>query len=303
MTPDAPAPALVEFENAHVQFGPQAVLRGITFRVPRRQTVVVIGESGCGKTVTLKLIVGLLKASSGRVLFDGKVLADLNDKELTKQRLRIGFLFQGAALFDSLSVYDNVAFGMRANRVDDKEIPERVHERLHEVGLPPGVEQKKPAELSGGMKKRVGLARALALSPEIMLYDEPTTGLDPIMSDVINELIIMARARHPMTSIVVTHDMKTARRVADRVIMLYPLTRLKPDEPQVLFDGTLAELDQCADARVKSFVEGNARGRMEAMNDEFRANGSDSHVEPPRELSLFRPLPGATPAKTDVPPT
>jgi phospholipid/cholesterol/gamma-HCH transport system ATP-binding protein len=301
MASDA-AVALVEFDNAALSFGTQAVLRGVSFRVPRRQTVVIIGESGCGKTVTLKLIVSLLRPTTGRVLFDGRSLHELNEKELTQQRLRIGFLFQGAALFDSLNVFDNVAFGMRANRVPEGEIPQRVHDRLREVGLPPGVEQKKPAELSGGMKKRVGLARAMALNPELMLFDEPTTGLDPIMSDVINELIIMARSRHPMTSIVVTHDMKTVRRVAERVVMFYPLSRLKPNEPQIIFDGTLDELDQCNDPRVRAFVEGNARGRLEALGEEFRGNGFGPAAEPARESSMFRPLPGTTPAPAGQPP-
>src|SRR5262249_43171357 len=133
---------------------------------------------------------------------------------------------------------------------------------LQEVGLPPGVERKMPAELSGGMKKRVGLARALALDPEVMLYDEPTTGLDPIMSDVINELILQTRRRHPVTSLVVTHDMKTATKVADRVVMFYPLSRLEAGEKQVLFDGTPDELRQCQDARVRQFIEGEARERL-----------------------------------------
>jgi phospholipid/cholesterol/gamma-HCH transport system ATP-binding protein len=246
-----------------MEFGPQQVLRDITLHVPRGQTLVVIGESGCGKTVLLKLLVGLLRPTAGRVTFDGKVLTELRDRELTRQRLRMGFLFQGAALFDSLTVLDNVALGLREQRrFTEAEIRERVRQQLQEVGLPPGVEYKKPAELSGGMKKRVGLARALALDPEVMLYDEPTTGLDPIMSDVINELILQTRRRHPVTSIVVTHDMKTAQKVADRVVMLYPLSRLRPGEGQVLFDGTPEELWQTEEPRVRQFIEGEARERM-----------------------------------------
>jgi phospholipid/cholesterol/gamma-HCH transport system ATP-binding protein len=211
----------------------------------------------------LKLIVGLLRPTTGQVSFDGRRLADLDDSELVRQRLRIGFLFQGAALFDSLSVFDNVVFGLRAHRkMSDAEMRDRVHQRLQEVGLTEGVERKMPAELSGGMKKRVGLARALILDPEVMLYDEPTTGLDPIMSDVINELILQTRRRRPITSIIVSHDMKTVLKVADRVVMLYPLTRLSNGEPQVLFDGSPAELESCQDARVRQFVEGDAKDRL-----------------------------------------
>ena len=254
---------LIELERVSMQFGPQRVLRAIDLRIERGRTLVVIGESGCGKTVLLKLIIGLLRPTSGRVTFDGRVLTELNERELTRQRLRFGFLFQGAALFDSLSVYENVAFGLRMHRrLPEAEIGLRVRQRLQEVGLPPGVEHKKPAELSGGMRKRVGLARALALDPEVMLYDEPTTGLDPIMTDVINELILQTRRRHPITSIVITHDMKTVTKVADRIVMFYPLPRLRPDEGQVLFDGTPAELQACPDPRVRQFIEGEARERL-----------------------------------------
>ncbi len=255
---DANAP-FINLEKVGMEFGAQHVLRDIDVAIPREQTLVVVGESGCGKTVLLKLIIGLLRPTLGRVTFENKVLIDLSDRELTRQRLRFGFLFQGAALFDSLSVFDNVAFGLRQQKkLKEPEIAERVRQRLAEVGLPEGQEAKKPAELSGGMKKRVGLARALALDPEVMLYDEPTTGLDPIMSDVINELIVQTRQRRPVTSIVVTHDLKTVRRVSDRVVMLYPLASLGPDEPQIIFDGPLAQLETAADPRVRQFVNGDA---------------------------------------------
>jgi phospholipid/cholesterol/gamma-HCH transport system ATP-binding protein len=255
---------LIRFDDVSMQFGAQAVLRKITLNIPRGQTLCVIGESGCGKTVLLKLLIGLLRPTAGRVEFDGRGLADLGERELTRQRLRFGFLFQGAALFDSLNVFDNVAFGLRQGPHKDEAVRQAVRQRLQEVGLSPSVEQKMPAELSGGMKKRVGLARALALDPEVMLYDEPTTGLDPIMSDVINGLIQQTRQRHPVTGVVVTHDMKTVRKVADRVVMLYPLARLGPGEPQLIFDGTAESLARCADPRVIQFVNGEARARDDA---------------------------------------
>jgi len=250
---------LVRLERVGMRFGSHEVLRELTLDVPRGQTVVVIGESGCGKTVFLKLIIGLLRASTGRVLFDGQSLLELDERELTRQRLRFGFVFQLAALFDSLSVYDNVAFPLREHtRRSDAEIAAEVRQRLQEVGLPQGIENKKPSELSGGMRKRVGLARAIILNPEIILYDEPTTGLDPVMSDVINELIKQTHQRRGVTSIVVTHDMKTVQKVADRVIMLYPLSRLRPEESQIIFDGDLKSLNECQDERVSRFVRGEA---------------------------------------------
>jgi phospholipid/cholesterol/gamma-HCH transport system ATP-binding protein len=258
--------ALIAFQNLSMEFGAQRVLADINLGIERGQTVVVIGESGCGKTVLLKLMIGLLRPSAGQVVFDGKVLAGLDDRELTRQRLRFGFLFQSAALFDSLSVFDNVAFGLREQRrTDEKNLRDIVRQRLQEVGLPPEAESKKPVELSGGMKKRVGLARALALDPEVMLYDEPTTGLDPIMTDVINELILRVRQRHPVTSVVVTHEMKSVYKVADRVVMLYPLARLQPGESQVLYDGPPSELKQSKDPRVHQFIEGEARERLQEL--------------------------------------
>jgi phospholipid/cholesterol/gamma-HCH transport system ATP-binding protein len=257
---------LIRLEQLSIQFNGHRVLHGIDLGIRRGQTVCIIGESGCGKTVLLKLIIGLLRPTIGRVVFDGQSLGDLGERQLTKQRLRFGFLFQGAALFDSLSVYDNIAFGLRAlGKRPEAEIGEIIRQRLLEVGLPPTVLTKKPAELSGGMKKRVGLARALALDPEVMLYDEPTTGLDPIMTDVINELILQTRQKHPVTSVIVTHEMKTVHKVADRVVMLYPLSRLVPGENQMLFDGTPEELSRCTDGRVRQFIEGEARDRLQEL--------------------------------------
>ncbi|MBI3824160.1 MAG: ATP-binding cassette domain-containing protein [Planctomycetes bacterium] len=261
-----PTPPLIAFHKLGMEFGPQRVLADINLDITRGQTVAIVGESGCGKTVLLKLMIALLRPTTGAVTFDGKVLADLSDRDLTRERLRFGFLFQSAALFDSLTVYDNVAFGLREQRsLDETQVRATVRQRLQEVGLPAAVESKKPAELSGGMKKRVGLARALALNPEVMLYDEPTTGLDPIMTDVINELIVQARQRQPVTSVVVTHEMKTVYKVADRVVMLYPLARLPPGDNQILYDGPPAGMKQSNDPRVHQFIEGEARDRLQEL--------------------------------------
>jgi phospholipid/cholesterol/gamma-HCH transport system ATP-binding protein len=185
---------------------------------------------------------------------------------LRRDRLRFGYLFQGAALFDSMNVFENVAFGLRENTdLKEPQIRDVVIERLREVGLSDSVGEKRPSDLSGGMKKRVGLARALAMSPDVVFYDEPTTGLDPVMSDVINELILQTQARRKVTSVVVTHDMHTVRRVADRVVMLYPLGRIAEGQPQLIFEGQAEAAFDSTDLRVSSFVKGEAGARLKEM--------------------------------------
>jgi len=257
---------LLQVEHLSVQFGAQTILKDIDVAIERGQTVAIIGESGCGKTVFMKTLVGLIKPTQGRIAFDGQWLDSMSPLELARTRRRFGFVFQNAALFDSMSIFDNVAFPIQQNeKVSAAEIQRRVIQRLADVGLPASVAAKFPAQVSGGMRKRVGLARALILEPELVVYDEPTTGLDPIMSDVINELILDTRRRFPVTSVVVTHDMHTARKVADRVLMFYPRSRLAPDEGQVIFDGPPSDLEHAEDRRVRQFVRGEAGERLDEM--------------------------------------
>ena len=257
---------VIELRRISRSFAGHVILEDLSLGVHRGETLVLIGESGCGKSVTLKLMMALLEPTGGEVLWNGTPVARRTEKQLSRERLRFGYLFQGAALFDSLTVFENVAFGLRQNtRLPEAEIRQIVHERLQEVGLPELICGRKPAQLSGGMKKRVGLARALALSPEVMFYDEPTTGLDPIMSDVINELILKVREQRPVTSIVVTHDMRTVHKVADRVIMLYPHARLEPGESQIVFEGTPDLAAESPDRRVSHFVRGKAGERIEEL--------------------------------------
>jgi phospholipid/cholesterol/gamma-HCH transport system ATP-binding protein len=264
--PDQP---MLEIDSVSVRFGRQPVLRDISLQIPAGETLVILGESGCGKTVLLKTLIGLVRPTEGDIRFEGQSLGEMNDRRLASIRTRYGFVFQNAALFDSLTIADNIAFPLREHtRLDEAEIATIVESLLAEVGLPRSAARKKPVQLSGGMRKRAGLARALALDPPLVLYDEPTTGLDPIMTDVINELILRVRNREGVTSVVVTHDMNTARKVADRIIMLYPLFRLEPEESQIVFEGTPAELDACVDPRIRQFVEGRAGSRLIELQDE-----------------------------------
>ncbi|NCX97146.1 MAG: ATP-binding cassette domain-containing protein [Planctomycetia bacterium] len=281
---DGGSPPLLRVESLGVRFGRHEVLRDISLDLAAGDTLVVLGESGCGKTVLLKSMIGLVRPSAGNVSFEGRSLARMTDRQLAHLRTRYGFVFQGAALFDSLTIADNIAFPLREHtRIPAAEIRRITESLVDEVGLPRTVLAKKPVELSGGMRKRAGLARALALDPHLVLYDEPTTGLDPIMSDVINELILRVRQRPHVTSVVVTHDMHTARKVAHRVIMLYPLFRLQPGESQVVFDGTPAELDRSTDPRIRQFVEGRAGGRLMELREEQALAEAQARAEQDEE--------------------
>ena len=247
--------AILHAENVFVQFENHLILRDISFSVQRGEMLAIIGESGCGKTVLLKTLIGLHNQTAGQIVFDGVELHKLSYFELAHVRTRWGFVFQQAALFDSLTIGDNIAFPLiQHTKKPKKEIQHIVETLVEEVGLDSTVLSKKPAELSGGMRKRVGIARALALEPELILYDEPTTGLDPVMSAVINELMVNVRQKHNVTGIMVTHDMVSARTVADRIIMLAPLTKLDDTEPQIMFDGTPGALYASQNRRIRQFI-------------------------------------------------
>jgi len=212
---------MIEIKDVYKSFNGQQVLRGADLLIPRGKITVIIGPSGCGKTVLLRHIIGLLKPDRGKVIVDGVDLSKLKRKELNEFRKRFGMLFQSAALFDSLTVFENVAFPLREHKLlsDEGKIEKIVHEKLQLVGLE-GAGDKMPSELSGGMKKRVGLARAIVLEPQILLYDEPVTGLDPIMSVAIDNLILSMQQALKITSVVISHDIESAFRVADQIAMI-----------------------------------------------------------------------------------
>lgn len=243
---------MIEIKNLSKSFHNHEVLNQLNLTIQTGETMVVIGRSGVGKTVLLKNIIGLLKPDSGEVLIDGQDITKLEGKELDKIRLKFGMLFQGSALFDSLTVRENVGFSLREHtRQTDKQIDQRVKEALDLVGLT-GIESLMPAELSGGMKKRVGFARAICMRPDIILYDEPTTGVDPIMADATNELIIKLHDRLKITTIAVTHDMTSTYKIADRIAMLY--------NGKIIAIGTPQQIKKTTDPVVHQFITGEAWG-------------------------------------------
>ena len=239
---------MIEVRDLKKSFGQQQILDGVTLRIETGESVVVIGRSGGGKSVLLKHLIGLLKPDAGQVLIDGEDIVPMGERALLRVRSKFGMLFQGAALFDSMSVAENVAFAFRHNHsMTPEQIRKRVADALEVVSLP-GIEDRRPGELSGGMRKRVGLARAIVYRPQIVLYDEPTTGLDPIASDSIDHLILRVRDRFNVTSVVVTHDMRSARRVGQRILMLH--------ERKIYAAGAPDEIFNSADPVVRGFIEG-----------------------------------------------
>ena len=239
---------MIEVRQLKKSFGPQRVLDGVDLRVEKGESVVIIGRSGGGKSILLKHLIGLLSPESGDVLIEGQSIAQMNERQLLKVRRMFGMLFQGAALFDSLTVAENVAFVFqREGKLTEPEISKKVDQALDMVDLG-GTQDKKPAELSGGMRKRVGLARAIVYEPEIVLFDEPTTGLDPIVADSIDQLIVRVREQLDVTTVAVTHDMRSARRIGQRILMLY--------HGRIHFAGTPDEVFQSKDPLVYRFVNG-----------------------------------------------
>ncbi|HKO06572.1 MAG TPA: ATP-binding cassette domain-containing protein [Alphaproteobacteria bacterium] len=246
----------IRLRDVHKRFGEKAVLTGVDLDIGVGESVVVIGGSGSGKSVTLKCILGLLEPERGSIQVDGREVVGMRSREREEIMRKIGMLFQGSALFDSLPVWENVAFGLiQAKGLAREAAKEIAIRKLAQVGLGPDVAELGPAELSGGMKKRVGLARAIATDPEIIFFDEPTTGLDPIMGDVINDLIRKCVSELGATALSITHDIASARKIADRIAMLYG--------GKIIWTGKVAELDQVANPYVDQFIHGRAKGPIE----------------------------------------
>ncbi len=249
-TTDTSDQPIIRFADVHKRFGSLVVLDGMSLDIPADRTTVIIGPSGAGKSVLLKHIVGLLQPDRGNVYFHQQRINELSERQLEPIRKRIGFLFQMGALFDSMSVGENIAFPLRHQGIkSEKDIQQVIHEKLAVVGLS-GSEKKMPGDLSGGQKKRVALARAIAMDPEVVLYDEPTTGLDPIRADVINELILKLKEELKVTGIVVTHDMASAFKVADQIVMLL--------NGKIIVQGTPEQIKTMENEDLRHFIEGRA---------------------------------------------
>jgi phospholipid/cholesterol/gamma-HCH transport system ATP-binding protein len=248
---------MIQIRDLHKSFRQNKILSGVNLEIENGKITSIIGRSGCGKSVLLKHLVGLLSPDRGQVLIEGEDISHMTFAELFEKRKRMGFVFQNGALFDSMNVEENIGLGMREHtNMSETEIVKKISRLLEMIGLP-GIEKYKPSELSGGMKKRVSLARALAMDPEYVLYDEPTTGLDPIMSAIIDDLIIRLNNELKITSIVVTHDMKSVYAIADYVAMLH--------YGAVQFSGTTDDLRQTKDAVVRQFIEGNVDGPIQPV--------------------------------------
>jgi phospholipid/cholesterol/gamma-HCH transport system ATP-binding protein len=243
---------MIKVDNVYKRVGVKTVLNGVSFDVSTGETLVIIGSSGVGKSILLKNIIGLVKPDFGFIKVDNVNITDCSLEELHETRKKIGYVFQEAALFDSLNIFENVAFGLKnLTSLSESEIRQKSKQCLALVGLE-NIEHLNPSVLSGGMKKRVSLARAIAYQPEYILYDEPTTGLDPILSDVISDLIINLKKHLHVTSVVVTHDMNSAYKIADRIMMLY--------EGNIIFNGTPSEIRNTKNEYVRQFVEGSSHG-------------------------------------------
>ncbi len=248
-----PAPKKIELIDVKKSFGNNHVLNGIDLTIEKGKSLVIIGGSGTGKSVTLKCVLGLIKPDAGSILIDGSETVGIDQKERDELMSKFGMLFQGAALFDSLPVWENVGFGLiHGKRIKRAEARDIAIEKLKSVGLKDSVADLFPAELSGGMQKRVGLARAIATNPEIIFFDEPTTGLDPIMADVINNLIVDSVKELGATTLSITHDMASARKIADQIAMIY--------QGKIIWHGSVEELDHSGNEYVDQFIHGHADG-------------------------------------------
>ncbi len=246
----------ISLSNVHKGFGPKIVLDGINLKVGRGESVVVIGGSGTGKSVLLKCVLGLLKPEQGSIKVDDEEVVGMRGADRDRILRKFGMLFQSSALFDSLKVWENVAFGLiQGQNMERDQAKEIALEKMAQVGLGPEVGELGPAELSGGMQKRVGLARAIATEPEIIFFDEPTTGLDPIMGDVINDLIVKCVRELGATALSITHDMASARKIADRIAMIY--------QGKIIWAGSVGEIDESANDHVDQFIHGRADGPIE----------------------------------------